>query len=129
MQADLPMFESVEDALKSAVYALGGTKKAGVMLWPAKGIEAAGRLLSDSINPGRAEKLDPDQLMLILRSARDAGCYAPFQWFAAECGFDARPVTREQEVDRATAAVESAAKALTAGLAHLERLQRARAVA
>ncbi len=122
MQAELPVFESIEDALKSAVYALGGTKKVGAMLWPDKGIDASYRLLNDCLNPLRAEKLDLSQVMYLLRSARDAGCYAPFQWVAAECGFDARPVTRAEEKDRATAALEAATKQLQAALASVERI-------
>lgn len=129
MQAELAMFESIEDALKSAVYALGGTKVVGTMLWPTKGVDAAHRLLNDCLNPLRNEKLDLAQAMFVLRAARDVGCYAPFQWVAGECGFDAKPITRAEEVDRATAAVEGAAKALQAGLAVLERLQRGRATA
>lgn len=127
MQAELPVYESVEDALKSAVYALGGTKKVGPMLWPAKGIDASYRLLNDCLNSLRAEKLDLSQAMFVLRAARDVGCYAPFQWVAGECGFDAKPVTRAEEVDRATAALEAATKSLQVSLATVERLQRARA--
>ncbi len=99
------------------------------MVWPAKGADIGARKLLDALNPDRDEKLDVSQIILILRAARDGGCYAPFQWFAGECGFDARPVTREQEVDRATTAVENASRALQLGLATLERLQRVRAAA
>lgn len=127
MQAELPMFESVEDALKSAIYALGGTKKVGPMIWPAKGVDASYRLLNDCLNPLRAERLDLEQSMLVLRAARDAGCYAPFQWVAGECGFDARPVTKAEEIDRVASVVESSTKTLAHAIASLERLQRARA--
>lgn len=124
MQAELPLYECMEDALKSAIYALGGSKKVGPMIWPAKGVEAASRLLNDCLNPSRAERLDPEQLVLVLRSARDVGCYAPFQWFAGECGFDARPVTQAEEVDRVTSVVESGIKTLGIAIASLERLHR-----
>lgn len=122
-QLEMPMYECVEDALKDAVRALGGAKAVGRELWPDKDADAAGRKLLDALNPSRDEKLEYTQIMLIFRMARDKGCYSPFRWFALECGFDAHPVTRADEVDRATAVVESAARALQLGLATLERLQ------
>ena len=128
-QAELPMYDCPEDALKGAVMALGGYKVVGPMLWPTKSIEAAAGFLRDCLNPERAEKLDFGQTIFILRSARDAGCYAPFQWAAAECGFDALPVSRAEEIDRVVSVVESSAKLLATSIATLERLQRARAVA
>ncbi len=129
MQAELPMYECTEDALRAAVLAIGGSKKAGPMLWPDKGVDAASRLLLDSVNPLRSEKLSLSQAMLILRAARDVGCYAPFQWVASECGFDASPVTAAEEVDRLTSVLETSAKTMATAMAALERMQRARAVA
>jgi hypothetical protein len=70
MQTDLPFFESAEDALKAAVMALGGTKQVGHTLWPDKTVDNAGRLLSDCLNAGRAEKLEPAQALLIESSSK-----------------------------------------------------------
>jgi hypothetical protein len=127
MQTDLPFFESAEDALKAAVMALGGTKQVGHTLWPDKTVDNAGRLLSDCLNSGRAEKLEPAQALLIFRLARDVGCYEPFRWFAGEAGFDATPVTRAEEIDRVTSVIESSSKTLQVAIATLDRLQRVRA--
>ncbi len=123
MQTELPFFESAEDALKAAVQALGGAKKIGALIWPDKGVDNASRYLLDCINPSRSEKLDITQTMMIFRMARDEGYHAPFIWFSAEIGYDAKPVTREEEVDRLTFVVESASKTLSGALAALERIQ------
>lgn len=123
MQNEMPFFEDELDALKAAVQALGGSKRVGQMLWQDRGVDAASRLLLDSLNPGRNEKLSLSQVMFILRSAKDAGCHAPFQWLAGEIGYDAHPVSKAEEVDRCVAVVESTSKQLADALRVLERLK------
>lgn len=123
MQGEMPFFESAEDALKAAVQALGGSKKVGAQLWPDKTLDDASRTLLDCLNPGRHAKLEVTQLMLIFRSAKEAGCHSPFAWFAGEIGYDTKPITTAEEKDRALIVVENAQKALLNGLAMLERLQ------
>lgn len=122
MQAELPFFESPEDAVRAAVQALGGAKKVGAILWNDKGVDNASRLLLDCINASRAEKLEMSQVMLILRLAKDVGCHAPFAWMAAEIGYDVKPITKADEVDRLTTVVEQSTKTLSAALATLERI-------
>ena len=129
MQADLPFYESPEDALRAAVQALGGTKQVGALLWPDKTPDNAGRLLSDCLNAGRAEKLELSQVLRIFALAKDRGCQSPFVWFAAKAGYEARAVTKAEEVDRLTLVVEQSSKTLAAAVAALERMQRARVAA
>jgi hypothetical protein len=123
MQNEMPFFEGPEDALREAVRAMGGPKKVGPMLWPDKQIDAAARLLSDCLNTGREEKLHLSQALLILRSARDAGYHAAFMWVASEIGYDAKPISPAEEIDRVTSVVEQTTATLTNALAALERLQ------
>jgi hypothetical protein len=129
MQAELPFYESPEDALRAAVQALGGHKQVGAMLWPDRTPDNAGRLLADCVNPARAEKLELTQVLRIFLLARDKGFHEPFRWFATEAGYEAKAVTRAEEVDRVTTVIEQSSKTLAAALGHLERLQRARSVA
>lgn len=125
MQTEMPFFEGPEDALREAVRAIGGPKKVGPMLWPDKTPDAAARLLQDCLNAGRSEKLDLSQVLFILRAARDTGFHAAFQYLAADAGYDARPVSREEEEDRTTAIIASASTTLAQALATLERLKEA----
>ena len=129
MQGELPFFESPEDALRAAVQALGGAKKVGAMLWPDKTIDNAGRQLLDCLNASRAEKLELSQIMRVLAWAKEAGFHAPFAWVAGEIGYEARPITKAEEVDRLTLVVEQSSKTLAAAVAALERMQRVRAAA
>lgn len=123
MQAELPFYESPEDALRAAVQALGGPKKVGAMLWPDKGVDNASRLLHDCINPGRAEKLELSQVMMVLAMSKEAGCHAPFAWMAAQIGYDVKPITKAEEVDRLTTVIEQSSKTLAAALSQMERIQ------
>lgn len=126
MQADLPFYESPEDALRAAVQALGGAKKVGAMLWPDKTIDNAGRLLLDCLNASRAEKLELTQVMRVLTLAKDAGFHSPFAWLAGEIGYDTKPVTRAEEVDRLALVIEQSSRTFAAAVASLERIQRVR---
>jgi hypothetical protein len=123
MQAEMPFYESAEDALKAAVQALGGAKKIGALIWPDKGIDNASRYLLDCLNPSRAEKLDISQTMLIFKMARDEGYNAPFIWFALEIGYDAKAISRAEEVDRLTSVIESSTKTLSNALSLLDRIK------
>lgn len=125
-QGELPFFECPEDALRAAVQALGGAKQVGARLWPDKTPDNAARLLLDCLNASRSEKLDLTQVMRVLAWAKDAGCHAPMVWLSGEIGYEARPVSRAEEVDRVTAVIEQAAQTLATATATLERLQRAR---
>lgn len=123
MQTELPFYECPEDAVRAAVQALGGAKKVGSMLWPDKGVDNSARLLLDCINPSRAEKLELSQIMRVFAMAKEAGCHGPFSWFSGEIGYDVKPITRAEEVDRLTTVVEQSSKTLAAALSALERIQ------
>ena len=86
--------ESLTDALIEAVKACGGSKAVGVALWPAKGVEAAQRQLLACLNPDRQEKLSPDELLHVLRLARDRGCHVGMQYIAHALSY-AEPVPVE----------------------------------
>lgn len=85
------MLESFDDALVECVKACGGSKAVGVALWPSKGIEAAQRHLLSCLNPDRNEKLGPDEVLHVLRLARDKGCHIGMQYLAASLCY-AEPV-------------------------------------
>lgn len=122
-------FESVNDALSSAVTALGGFKKVGPALRPELPVDQAAGWLRDCLNIGRREKLAPEQVMLVLRMARAAGYHAAMNFVAFDTGYKASPVdpkTQESELqERFIDAVEG----LTAIQAQLQRIQRLRAAA
>lgn len=124
MQAEMPFYESAEQALEAAVQHLGGAKVVGGKLWPARTPDSARTRLLDCLNTGRAERLDMGEAMLILRMARDKGFHAPMAWICGEVGYEApRALTSAGEVDRLTTVIDNATRALSAALPQLARLQ------
>ncbi len=70
----MPMgMESMNDMLVEIVNSTGGAKKIGSMLWPELLVDAAQRKLLDCLNPERPAKLDPEQVLFLLRIARKQG--------------------------------------------------------
>ena len=115
MQAEMPIFDSPEDAVRGCAQALGGAKKVGPILWPDKPIEQATGLLLDCLNSDRPQKLSLSQTLFIFRLAKQVGFHAGFQWFALEAEYEVRPITPEEEKDRLATAITEAALKLQAG--------------
>ena len=91
--------ESLDDALVECVKAAGGSKVVGARLWPAKMVDAAQRHLLNCLKEGRAEHLKPDEVLLILRLAREAGCHTGMAFLAHSLGYSVpTPVDPRDEV-------------------------------
>jgi len=122
-------FESINDALQAAVTALGGYKKVGPMLRPELAIDQAANWLRDCLNAARREKLAPEQVMLILRKAREAGYHAAMNFVAFDTGYKATPVDPTSQVEQLQERFCDSVQTLSAMAAKLERMQRVRAAA
>lgn len=96
----LPLFlEDIYDALKAAVQALGGPKVVGLKLWPHKPMEQARKELLDALNRDNPRKLDPEEVMAVLRMAREAGFHNAKHWMDVELGYaPSQPVEPEDEL-------------------------------
>lgn len=86
MHEDL-MYEDELDAAKAAVSRLGGAKTVGSILWPEKSPEAASRSLLDALNPTRPERLNPAQVLLLMRLAREANFHGLAAYYMREAGY------------------------------------------
>lgn len=123
MQTELPFYDTPEKALDACIQALGGSKKVGTRLFPEKTMESATTYLSNCVDPNRAEKLSLSHVMMLFKLAREEGVHSPFFWFAGEVGYEAKPITRAEEVDRLTHVIEQASKTLSSAVQALERVQ------
>lgn len=105
----LPLFtEDAHDALKGAVAALGGAKKAAQLLWPNQ--QGKDKALLDCLNPNNDRKLDLNEILALLKFARQAGYHKAKHWIDAEIGYEPTPPkSPEIERDRLAEALERAA--------------------
>jgi hypothetical protein len=83
--------ETLNDALREVIEALGGAKKVGPLMRPEKAVDASARWVLDCLNPDRDHRFDPDQVLWLLREGRRIGCHAVARFLMREGGY-AEPV-------------------------------------
>ena len=119
------VFEDDLDALRATVQALGGNKTVGALLWPDKTPEGAGRSMADCCNPSRSERLNPSQLLFLMRLARERGCHTLAEHFMLEAGYAAPvPVNPQDEADRVLNKMEAMLQSVGVLADRLERLRK-----
>lgn len=118
-------FDTVNDALIECVKAAGGSKAVGHKLWPEKAVDAAQRHLLACLNDGKAERLTPDQVLLVAQMARDFGCHAYMAFCARRLSYaEPVPVKPADAADELRRQVLAMGKDLQAVLAKLEQIER-----
>lgn len=95
-------FESIADAIDGAIRATGGYKQVALDLWPSLKLDTAYARLKAALNPDKHEKLSPEELVWLLRRARDKGQHGAFYWLCDELGY-----TRPAPVEPADAVAET----------------------
>jgi hypothetical protein len=105
--------ESVNDALRSAIAALGGVKRVASNLRPAWEPDRAQKWLSNALDETRPEKLEIHDYIWIFREAKRIGYHAAMSYFARECEYDAAPVEPETELARLQRDYINAVRALS----------------
>lgn len=121
MSEQVPLWhDSIEDAIGTAIHALGGAKKVAELLWPViarNKPQTAYTRLRHCLNPDKSEKLDPDEVLTIARAAALLGEHSIMQYMARELGYELKVVALGEAQKRARRARE---------LALLEELKRLR---
>ena len=116
-------FDTVTDSLIECVKAAGGSKVVGHRLWPEKAVDAAQRHLLACLNDSKAERLTPEQVLLVARMARDVGCHAYAEHVARSLSYAAPvPVKPVDEADELRRQVLDMGKSLQVALARIEAL-------
>lgn len=88
----------INDALVRRVQAAGGFKAVGKRLWPEKGNDTAQRALLDSLNPDRPAHLTPEQMLFVIKLARDEGCHEGMEALCSLLGYaPTTPIDAEDE--------------------------------
>ena len=93
------MYENIEDALRDAVRALGGTKAVGGRLFPSLPIEQAASRVADCLNVDRRQHFAPSEVCWLLRQARIAGHHETMVYIATVAGYEPpRPASDPEEL-------------------------------
>lgn len=91
MVQDSLFHESIDDAFRAVIERAGGMKAVGLRLRPTKTADAAGKWLADCLNPLRPERLDPEDVLHVLRLAREIGYHGAKHWIDCETGYAPTP--------------------------------------
>lgn len=117
------LYEDELDAARDAVKHLGGAKKVAPQIWPDKAPDTAARYLLDCLNPARAERLSPSQLLLLMRLAREVGFHGLTAYLMREAGYAPPvPVAPQSEAEVLARRMEAMVGEFSALTNRLERL-------
>jgi hypothetical protein len=93
-----PLFcDDIYEALRTIGQAYGGSKKIGAYLWPDKPLEKASELWANCLNRTRPEKLDPEQVLAVLKIGRQIGSHVGVHFIAEQCGYRFEAIEPEDE--------------------------------
>lgn len=122
--------EDFTDALRDVVRALGGMKEVGSRLRPEIAADDAGGWLKDCLNPKRRERLNPDQVMWLIREGKKVGCHSIIHYISDDAGYTRpSPLEPKDEVAELQRQFIEYAKGQKAIADRLERLFGMRIVA
>lgn len=117
MTQDKLFYEDVFDVLIAAVQHAGGAKKVSALLWPTKAERKAHTELLDCLNRNSERKLCIEELMAVLKMAREAGFHQAKHWIDAELGYQptmpADPVVERDRLAERMAQMTEAFKEMT----------------
>ena len=101
MEQQALFHEDINDALRAVVKACGGTKQVATKLWPEKTMQDAQSYLNDCLNPARAAKLSPEQVLLLLKWGREADFHGAIEYICGEAGYSRpEPIEPEDELTK-----------------------------
>ena len=119
-------YEDELDAAREAVRHAGGPKKVGPQMFPDKSVDAAARYLMDALNPARAERLMPSQVLMLMRMSREAGFHGFATWWMRQAGYQAPvPIAPVSEAAVLTAQISLLVPKLQDLMEQAQRLQQA----
>lgn len=119
-------YEDELDAAREAVRHAGGPKKVGPQMFPDKSVDAAARYLMDALNPARAERLTPSQVLMLMRMSREAGFHGFAIWWMRQAGYQAPvPIAPVSEAAVLTAQISLLVPKLQDLMEQAQRLQQA----
>lgn len=90
-------FDDIYGALRGFVSFAGGSKVVGPLVFPAKG-EKAAAWLDDCLNPERPAKLAPEELVHMVKLARERGFHGLMCFIGDEADYEVKPKEPKDEL-------------------------------
>lgn len=103
MKQDELFHETIYDALSALINALGGPKKIGSLLWPAKPLKEAQRRVLHCLDPEREEKFSPEEVLFLMIEGQKANCHIMALFIGQQCFYEftvVSPADRSQQLMR-----------------------------
>ncbi len=111
MPENLPLFfDDIYGALRGFVSFAGGSKVIASRLFPHKSEDKATAWLDECLNPGRPAKLDPEELLHMVRLASEAGFHQLMRYIGDETNYMVEPREPKDELASLYGAYVDAAK-------------------
>lgn len=117
-----PPADDLYEALRVLVMRLGGPKKIGLKLRPELSLEHAAIWMNNCLNRDRSEKLDLDQIDLLIGLGRKAGIHIVPETLAARHNYRIEAIDPETERARIQREFTNAAERLQGLLERMEKL-------
>lgn len=122
MEQQALFHEDINDAMRAAIKACGGTKAVACKLWPEKTMADAQSYLNDCLNTARPAKLSPEQVLFILKWSKEVGFHGAIQYLCAEAGYSYPvPIEPEDEMARLQREYIAAVKTLSGLTAKIDQ--------
>jgi hypothetical protein len=116
--------EDIYTALGDLIRAAGGYKVVGAKLRPELMADVAGRWLSDCLNPDKRDKLDPAQIMWLLKEGRRVNCHTAIHFLVTDAGYSAPvPIEPRDEMAELQRQFIEATRAQSRLVERMEKLQ------
>lgn len=123
MQNEL-FHDDIYQAVDSVIAALGGYKKVAGWLFPNKPINTAYAHLKNCLRDDKSEKLDPQELVLILARGREIGAHDAMYFLADAANYERpAPSSPKDEMAKLQKEYIEAAKTMQQIAQRIERVQ------
>lgn len=119
-------YEDIHAALAEVVRATGGMKVVGSAMRPELPADSAAAWLKDCLNPARREKLDPPQVLWLLKRGHANGVHDAAIYINQEVGYEPpRAITAEAQFLSVLDEMKVLQLAMAESAARVERMAKA----
>jgi len=118
--------DTIYDAIGADIAAAGGFKVVAGKIWPHTDPATGATKLRNAVNPEQAQKLCPQEVMIIKRLAKEAGSTATIDYEARELSYQVTWIEPDDELERLERENNELLKAIAKRMERAEQLRGSR---